>query len=808
MVKPWGKAQLAILPATIGGVLGMAIGPYPTQRVAAQEITPAKDGVGTQVERSGDRFDIRGGQRSNDGANLFHSFERFGLTRTQIANFIADPKLRNILGRVVGNEVSFVDGVLQVTGGNANLFLMNPAGIILGPNARLDIPASFTATTANGIGFSLDRWFAAIGTSDYNRLTGSPAFFAFTTPEAGTVLNLGSLAVASGDLTLLGGTVATVPQLAPSGGKVTLAAVPGETLVRVRQEGALLSLEFQPLAEFTAANNGRPLNLQSQPRSVPTLPELLTGGQGGNATELLVNDNGIIELTGSGFRLEETAGLIRLDVNDLNGNPAIAAPVLTIEEGKSNGNGTLVASNSLTTSDTSSAPTGPDGGTAGPIAAPEETDNTGGNPRLAAATDANQTMPPQGVTTASAIGDTLAPGQIESSRTQELEQFLGEALAAPALTEGAIRATLQRIAQQTGQKTAIIYVFVQPTYLELVLLPPTGEPIFKRVPTASKALLMATVRQFVSAVRTPNNTHRQRYLQPAQQLYQWLIAPLAADLAQHQIDTLLFSLDPGLRAIPLAALHDGNQFLVEKYSLGLTPSINLTDTRYVSLRRAKVLALGRSEFDGQSPLPSVPFELSTIIETQWQGKALINENFTVDRLKGLRRQESFPIVHLATHADFKPGDANNAYIQLWDERLQLNQLRKLNWNNPPLELLVLSACRTAVGDEAAELGFAGLAVQAGAKSVLASLWYVNDEGTLGFMTEFYRQLHQAPIKAEALRQTQIAMLRGEVRIENGYLISPNQPQGLELPGLLSVLGNQTLAHPAYWAGFTMVGSPW
>lgn len=805
MVKTWGKLTRVILSLTIsGGMGGMAFLPAPL--AVAQEVVPAKDGIGTQVDRAGDRFDIRGGQRSSDGTNLFHSFERFGLTRTQIANFIADPKLRNILARVVGNEVSFVDGVLQVTGGNANLFLMNPAGIILGPNARLDIPASFTATTANGIGFSIDRWFAAIGTTDYSRLTGSPAFFAFTTPEAGTVLNLGPLAVASGNLTLLGGTVATVPQLAPSGGKVTLAAVPGETLVRVRQEGALLSLEFQPLTEFTAANNGRPLNLQSQLRSVPTLPELLTGGQGGNATELLVNDGGIIELSGSGFRLEDTAGLVRLDVSDLGTAPAPATSVLTIDAGKGDSSGTLVAANSRTASDTPSA-TGAEAETTDTATSPDGSGGRGTDPRLAA-TETHAAVMGQGVMSAAAIGETFTPSQIESSRTQELEQFLGEALAAPTLTEGAIRDTLQRIAQQTGQRTAIIYAFVQPSHLELVLLPPTGEPIFKRVPTAPKALLLATAQRLVNAVKTPNITNRQRYLQPAQQLYQWLIAPLAADLATHQIDTLLFSLDPGLRAIPLAALYDGRQFLVEKYSLGLTPSINLTDTRYVSLQQAKVLALGRSEFDSQSPLPSVPMELGTIIESQGQGKALINEDFTVNRLKGLRRQESFPIVHLATHADFKPGDANNAYIQLWDARLQLNQLRKLNWNNPPLELLVLSACRTAVGDDAAELGFAGLAVQAGAKSVLASLWYVSDEGTLGFMTEFYRQLHQAPIKAEALRQTQLAMLRGEVRIEDGYLIGLDKTQRLELPGVLSVLGNQTLAHPAYWAGFTMVGSPW
>jgi CHAT domain-containing protein len=143
---------------------------------------------------------------------------------------------------------------------------------------------------------------------------------------------------------------------------------------------------------------------------------------------------------------------------------------------------------------------------------------------------------------------------------------------------------------------------------------------------------------------------------------------------------------------------------------------------------------------------------------------------------------------------------------LWDTKLRLDQLRQLGWNNPPVELLVLSACRTALGDEQAELGFAGFAVLAGVKSALASLWYVSDQGTLGLMTEFYEQLNNAPIKAEALRQAQLAMIRGEVRLEDGQLRTPKAD--IPLPPELLSLGNQKLAHPYYWSAFTMIGNPW
>jgi CHAT domain-containing protein len=119
---------------------------------------------------------------------------------------------------------------------------------------------------------------------------------------------------------------------------------------------------------------------------------------------------------------------------------------------------------------------------------------------------------------------------------------------------------------------------------------------------------------------------------------------------------------------------------------------------------------------------------------------------------------------------------------------------------------VLSACRTAVGDEQAELGFAGLAVLAGVKSAIGSLWYVSDEGTLGLMATFYEELKKTPIKAEALRKAQLAMLRGETRLSGGQLITTvgNFP----LPPELVQLGNKNLSHPYYWSAFTMIGNPW
>jgi CHAT domain-containing protein len=373
----------------------------------------------------------------------------------------------------------------------------------------------------------------------------------------------------------------------------------------------------------------------------------------------------------------------------------------------------------------------------------------------------------------------------------------------------AIQQKLTAIFNQTGKKPAIIYTLVRPEQLDLIIVPPSGIPINKSIPAARREALREVVTNFRSEIFKPGKRNSQSYLPPAQQLYQWIIAPLEAELKAQGIDTLVFSMDAGLRRLPLAALHDGSQFLVEKYSIGLIPSVNLTDTNYQSLKDAEVLAMGASQLAEYQPLPTVPLELSNIT-SEWRGNSFLNESFTLKNLQLQRKERQYRIIHLATHGEFRPGVPSHSYIQLSDTKLTLDRIAELGWNQAPkVELLVLSSSRTAVGDDNdIELGFAGLAVQAGVKSVLATLWYVRDEGTLGLMAEFYHFLKVAPIKAEALRQAQIAMIKGQVRIDKGRLILSNLNKELELPPELGMGNSEILSHPFYWSGYTMIGSPW
>ena len=398
---------------------------------------------------------------------------------------------------------------------------------------------------------------------------------------------------------------------------------------------------------------------------------------------------------------------------------------------------------------------------------------------------------------------------IEQNRNNEFANYLGEDLSNQIISTQNIREVLTEISRKTGNNSAIIYVTSYPEELQLVLYTPGSNPILKTIPDANREQLMKVVQQFRAQITNPARRHTENYLPPAQKLYSWLIAPISGELEAANIDTILLSMDEGLRALPMAALHDGQQFLVEKYSLSLIPSISLMDINYRPLQDTQVLAMGASEFIDKNSLPAVPVELETISQKLWQGNTFLNQDFTRNNLLTQRQNYPYPIIHLATHAEFRPGAANNSYIQLWgNEQLHLDQMRELGWNEPPVELLVLSACRTAFGDKNAELGFAGLAVAAGVKSALASIWYVSDEGTLGLMTEFYSHLNNAKIKAEALRQAQLAMLRGEVVIADGQLRGTGSRGAVVLPSTLGKFENQNLSHPYYWAGFMMIGSPW
>ncbi|CAD5917374.1 hypothetical protein PCC9214_00433 [Planktothrix tepida] len=432
--------------------------------------------------------------------------------------------------------------------------------------------------------------------------------------------------------------------------------------------------------------------------------------------------------------------------------------------------------------------------------------------------------PTSGQLIASRVNWKTEVNQVEKEWESDYESYFSQNLTDSKLTAPDIAQILAQISQKTRTKPAVLWVVPEPEGLVLVLITPGKEPLGQIQSNIKPEQLRTGVINLYQELTNPRKLQSRSYLEPSQQLYNAIIKPIEAQLEAEKIDTLLFCLGAGLRTLPLGVLHDGERFLIEKYALTRIPAFNLMNLNYEPLKDALVLAMGASEFKNQNPLPAVPFELATIVNSdgmngiirlpienpqnsgQWQGQSYLNQGFTVDHLKRLLSFSPYRIVHLATHAEFKPGKPGNSYIQFWDEQLKLDQMGQFNWKNPPIELLVLSACKTAVGDKDAELGFAGLAFQSGVKTALASLWYVSDTGTLALMSEFYQQLKTSSTKAKALQQTQIRMLKGDVRLQQGELFLSRGE--ISLPPEIVQPGIDNLSHPYYWAAFTLIGSPW
>lgn len=265
----------------------------------------------------------------------------------------------------------------------------------------------------------------------------------------------------------------------------------------------------------------------------------------------------------------------------------------------------------------------------------------------------------------------------------------------------------------------------------------------------------------------------------AQQGYNWLIRPVATDLVNSGVNTLVFVLDGSLRNIPIAALHDGNKYLVEKYSIALSPSLQLLDSKPMQ-RGLEVLSAGLTEArQGFAPLENVALELNEI-KSEVPSTVLLNQEFIYNNLQAKLKSASFPIIHIATHGKFS-SKAAETFLLTWDDRISVNQLDNLLKSQDQdrqraIELLVLSACETATGDKRAGLGLAGIAVRAGARSTLATLWAINDAATAEFMSQFYQELiNTKKTKAEALRCAQ-----------------------------LSLLQNSQYKHPIYWAPYVLL----
>jgi CHAT domain-containing protein len=327
------------------------------------------------------------------------------------------------------------------------------------------------------------------------------------------------------------------------------------------------------------------------------------------------------------------------------------------------------------------------------------------------------------------------------------------------------------------------------------------------VPQATRRDVLLATNRLLSLI----SKQEDGYLPFAAELYQWLIAPIEPTLKARKIDSTLFFLPDGLRTLPLAALYDQSEqkFVVQKeFSVGTAPSLNLVDYRYRNLNQAPVLAFGATEFpeQNQAPLPGVGIELN-LVQSIKGGNYFLNQDFNLSNLETQRQVNPLPIVHLATHADFLKAAPQKSYIQFYNQKLELPEWSQLDLNLPATDLLVISACNTAVGNSAVELGFGGMAVQAGVKTSLASLWPVGDIGTVGLMDSFYRNLKTVPIKSEALQFAQRALLSGEYRWVDNQLISPDGP--IEFPELdAQTVGNLDLSHPYFWSAFMMIGSPW
>ncbi len=334
-----------------------------------------------------------------------------------------------------------------------------------------------------------------------------------------------------------------------------------------------------------------------------------------------------------------------------------------------------------------------------------------------------------------------------------------------------------RAIEAVDKQTAVIYLIPLPTRTEILVALNSGLKRFT-VDVGAQALT-AQVRDFRRNLET-RTTYG--YLAQAQQLYDWLIRPIRELLRENSVSTLVFVPDGGLRTIPFASLHDGERFLIQDLAVAVAPGLSLVEPRPIEKGKTRLLLNGLSKpVQGFAPLNFVAGELQNIDPSK-QSETLLNEGFTLAELKRKLADDQYSIVHIASHGQFDR-DVRKTFVLTFDSKLTLNELEALirpsQYRGQPVEMLVLSACQTAAGDDRAALGLAGVAVKAGARSALATLWFVNDQSTSALITEVYNQLRQSPpvTKARALQAAQIKLL-----------------------------GDRRYRHPCYWSPYLIIGN--
>jgi len=338
---------------------------------------------------------------------------------------------------------------------------------------------------------------------------------------------------------------------------------------------------------------------------------------------------------------------------------------------------------------------------------------------------------------------------VEASRAAELQDYFRDDCVATAHARGG--------GSLLPANTAVVYPIMLQDRLEL-LVNTTGGLRRYAVPVDANKLTqeVRTFRRLVQDRRSQN------YLSSAQALYGWLMAPLQQDFLAMGITTVVMVPDGPLRTIPIAALHDGRQFVVDKYAVAVTPSMDLTDPRPLDRGKINLLSMGLTEsVQGFPALPNVATEVQAI-KALYGGQLLMDNQFLVPSMEREIKERGIGVVHIASHGVVE-SDVNNSFLLAYDDKITMDRLSQLvgllQYRKDPLELLTLSACETAVGDDRAALGLAGIAVKAGARSALASLWFIDDQATSDLVAEFYRQLQDSSVtKAVALQRAQQKIL--------------------------------------------------
>lgn len=386
---------------------------------------------------------------------------------------------------------------------------------------------------------------------------------------------------------------------------------------------------------------------------------------------------------------------------------------------------------------------------------------------------------------------------IDSLRLAELQNYFGDDCSLEPITKPV---TL------IDEKTAVFSsIMLRDRVAVILTLPDKGKRFRSQihwVPGKSQEVkaLVNELRLKLEKRSDLENTYKEK----AQQVYDWLIRPFASELRRAQIETLVFIQDGILRSIPMAALYDGTQFLIEQYAIANTLSLTLVDPAQLDLQALRVLAFGLTEpsfVDGPTffaPLSHVELELNSIKTILPGSKQLLNEDFTPDRLKQELEQNAYPVIHLATHGKFgidsretflvtgKPKEGNiksPVTSQPYNEKLTMNELYQIIRNirqGNLLELLTLTACETAMGSDRDALGIAGISLQAGARSAVASLWQVDDQSTAQLITRFYQELRRGQSRAKALQAAQRAWLQEHHK--------------------------GRYSHPGFWAALILVGN--